>query len=245
MRRPVIGIPCLAVQSEWYGLTSGNYLSYLRAVEAGGGIPLLIHLTSDQEVLRTLYSLCDGLLFAGGNDVEPSRYGAAAHPALEAISPQQDEVELTLAAWARADNKPLLGICRGLQLLNVAFGGSLYQDINSEVGDSFDHRDSSTRQDWTHLAHSISIDADSWLAEHLGTTEIGVNTLHHQSINEVAPGLRVVARALDGVVEAAEGTGEQFVAAVQCHPEMLWETTDPRWQRFFAAFVRRCAESRP
>ena len=217
-------------------------MTYLHAIESVGGIPSLIHLTADIEVLRAHYERCDGILFAGGDDVDPSRYGEEPHPHLHKTRPLQDMVELTLAGWARTDEMPLFGVCRGIQLLNVAFGGTLYQDIPSQVEGSFDHGESDKRKEWTYLAHDITIDEHSWLAEQLGATSVAVNTLHHQAIKDIAPGLRIVARASDGVIEAAEGVGRQFVAAVQCHPETLWESADSRWQRVFAAFVRRCQQ---
>ena len=242
MRRPIIAIPCMSVPAQWYGSTSGNYVSYLRAVEAAGGIPSLVHLSEDQEVLRAHYERCDGVLFAGGDDVDPARYGEARHPLLGETSPLQDAVELALAAWARADAKPVLGVCRGLQLLNVAWGGTLFQDIPSQCPDTLNHRASELNQQWTLLAHSIAIEPDSWLAGQLDADTTEVNTLHHQAIKDLAPGFRVTARARDGMIEAIERTSDQFVAAVQCHPEELWEHASPRWQRFFEGFVQRCAD---
>src|SRR5215207_6008705 len=133
MNRPVIGIPCSLYPDSWFTPANGNAISYLRALEAAGGIPALIHLTRDGEVLDAHYARCDALLFAGGEDVGPAHYGAAPHPKLGPTNPDQDEVEIALACRAVADGKPALGICRGIQLLNVALGGTLYQDIPSEI----------------------------------------------------------------------------------------------------------------
>lgn len=240
MARPVIGIPCITLSEQWYGPTNGNFRSYLQAVEFAGGIPLLIHLSDNEEVLRHLYDLCDGILFAGGDDLHPSCYGETAIPELGITDSAKDRTELRLAAWARHDQKPVLGICRGIQLINVAFGGTLYQDLPSQRPSDCNHRDSEDREDWTYLAHPIHFEPDSWLAEQLGSVEIVVNTLHHQAVKQLGEQLRVVAQAPDGLVEALEGTGEQFVAAVQCHPEMLWQEADLRWRKVFAAFVERC-----
>jgi putative glutamine amidotransferase len=235
--RPVIGIPCAIYPDSWFTPASGNAVSYLRAVEAAGGIPLLIHLTRDAEVLDTHYQRCDALLLAGGEDVHPARYGAAPHSKLGKTNPAQDEVELALARRAAADGKPILGICRGMQLLNVALGGTLYQDIPSELGGALDHEESTGRRDMSYLAHPIELAADSWLAERLGAAEVVVNTLHHQALRDVGRGLRVVGRAPDGVVEAVEGTGSGLLVGVQCHPEELWERADTRWARLFEGFV--------
>ena len=239
--RPIIGIPCLAVRDQWFGITNGNYTTYLRAIEAAGGIPALIHLTDNQEVLRAHYDRCDGILFAGGDDIDPARYGEPPQPGLGTTVPMQDAVELTLAAWAREDATPVLGVCRGLQLLNVAFGGTLYQDLPSQRSDALDHRASQKQERWTLLAHPIAIATDSWLAARLDCDTIAVNTLHHQAVKELAPGLRATAQAPDGIVEAIEGETGQFVVAVQCHPETLWEDTEPRWARLFADFVEQCS----
>jgi putative glutamine amidotransferase len=236
-RRPIIGIPCSIYPDSWFTPANGNAVSYLRALEAAGGIPALIHLTRDAEVLDTHYQRCDGLLFAGGEDVDPAQYGAAPHSSLGKTNPAQDEVEVALARRAVADGKPVLGICRGVQLLNVALGGSLYQDIGSEIAGALDHQESIERRDMSHLAHPIGLAEGSWLAACLDTSQIAVNTLHHQSLKEIAPGLRVTARAPDGVVEAVEGAGAGFVLGVQCHPEELWDHSNRRWARMFEGFV--------
>jgi putative glutamine amidotransferase len=236
-RRPVIGIPCSIYPDSWYTPANGNAISYLRALEAAGGIPALIHLTRDAEVIDVHYARCDAILLAGGEDVGPAHYGAMPHPKLGPTNPGQDELEIDLARRAIADGKPLLGICRGVQLLNVALGGTLYQDIPSDIAGALDHGASTERRDMSHLAHPIALAEDSWLSGRLDAAEVIVNTLHHQALRDIAPGLRVSARAPDGVVEAVEGTGSSFVLGVQCHPEELWERTDRRWARVFEGFV--------
>ena len=235
--RPVIGIPCAVYPDSWFTPANGNAISYLRAIEAAGGIPALIHLTGDAEVLDAHYRRCDALLLAGGEDVDPSWYGAPPHPKLGKTNRAQDDLEIGLTRRAVADGRPVLGICRGMQLLNVALGGSLYQDIVSEISGALNHNASTDRRDMAHLAHPIALEADSWLAGRLDAAEVIVNTLHHQSLKQLAPILRVVARAPDGVVEAVEGSGPGFVVGVQCHPEELWERADRRWARVFEGFV--------
>jgi putative glutamine amidotransferase len=239
VRRPIIGIPCSIYPDSWYTPANGNAISYLRALEAAGGIPALIHLTRDQAVIDAHYARCDAILFAGGEDVGPAHYGAAPHPKLGPTNPDQDEVEIGLARRAVADGKPVLGVCRGIQLLNVALGGTLYQDIRSEIAGSLDHSASTEQRDMSHLAHPIALAEDSWLASRLDATDLIVNTLHHQALRDIAPGLRVIARAPDGVVEAVEGAGGSFVLGVQCHPEEMWERADARWARVFDGFVAR------
>ena len=243
-RRPVIGIPCSIYPDSWFTPANGNAVSYLRALEAAGAIPLLIHLTRDDEVLDAHYARCDALLLAGGEDVSPSCYGAAPHPKLGKTNPEQDEVEIALARRAAADALPILGICRGVQLLNVALGGTLYQDILAELPGAVNHDESTERRDMSHLAHPIALAPDSWLAGRLGAREIVVNTLHHQALRALSPALHVAGRAPDGVVEAVEGTGPGFVVGVQCHPEELWQRADPRWARVFEGFVAAARQRR-
>jgi putative glutamine amidotransferase len=240
--RPLIGIPCSIYSDSWFTPANGNAISYLRAVEAAGGIPALIHLTRDAEVLDAHYTRCDALLFAGGEDVGPANYGAAPHPKLGPTNPEQDQIEIALARRAVADGKPVLAICRGIQLLNVALGGTLYQDIPSEIPGALDHQESIERRDMSYFAHPIALEENSWLAGQLDATEATVNTLHHQALRDIAPALRVIGRAPDGVIEAVEGTEGSFVLGVQCHPEELWERADPRWVRVFAGFIATTRE---
>jgi putative glutamine amidotransferase len=235
--RPTIGIICSRYARSAASTLAGIGEQYIMAIEAAGGIPLLIHLTRDAAVLDAHYRRCDALLFAGGGDVDPRHFGAAPHPRLGAIEELRDEVELALARRAAADRLPVLGICRGIQLLNVALGGALYQDIPAELPGALDHYASRNGPDRAHMAHTIALEPDSWLATQLGATELPANTFHHQALRDVAPGLRVTGRAPDGVVEAVEGIGAGFVVGVQCHPEELWERADPRWVRVFEEFV--------
>lgn len=239
-QRPIIGVSAMNDRSEYGGALMAVRPTYLRAIEAAGGIPLLIHLTDDLRVVRSLYDLCDAILLPGGGDVDPALYGEEPHPELGEVDPQRDRVEIQLARWTREDRKPLLGICRGLQVINVAFGGSLYQDIPSQIEDSLDHRANTRTREWSVLTHRVHLDPSSWLAEQLSADEMMGNTMHHQAAKAIAPGLRAVGHAPDGVVEALESTGEQLVVAVQCHPEHLWHTSEPRWRRMFEGFIAAC-----
>ena len=238
--RPLIGIPATTSPEPWYSPSFTLPASYLRAVEAAGAVPLLIQPTASEATLRALYEQCDGLLLAGGEDVHPANYNTAPHPRLELTTPARDTAELLITRWAVADQLPIFGICRGIQLLNVAMGGTLYQDLPSEWSSNINHAAGDAQRDFRLLSHTLAFEPDAWLAEVLGTSEVAVNSLHHQAIRELAPGLRVTGRAADGLVEAVEGTGPGFIAAVQSHPELLWEDTDQRWARVFGAFVDVC-----
>jgi len=239
-RRPIIGISGMNSRDEdGSGLMAVRPV-YLRAIEAAGGIPLLIHLSDDMGVMRRLYTLCDGILLPGGDDVDPSSYGENPHAHLGDVDRQRDTVEIALARWTHEDTKPLMGICRGIQMINVAFGGTLYQDIPSQLPNALDHQANMKTRNWSLLSHSIALEPGSWLATCLDTNEVMGNTMHHQAVKDCAPGMRVVGRAPDGVIEAMESSGDQFVVAVQCHPEHLWAKTETRWRRFFEGFIAAC-----
>jgi putative glutamine amidotransferase len=232
-RRPLIGVIAKQTRDQLAGIGE----TYLHALEAAGATPMLLHLTSTQPVIDDLYARCDALLFAGGGDVAGHYFGEEHHPNAGAPEVLRDAVELALVRRAAADRLPIAGICRGLQVINIALGGTIYQDLDSQLPTALDHRASSKHPARAYLAHPLRIAADSWLATRLGTTAIAANTHHHQSLKAIAPGLRVTATAPDGVVEAAEGTGAQFIVAVQCHPEDLWDGAEPRWRGFFDGFV--------
>jgi putative glutamine amidotransferase len=243
--KPLIGISCGTFYDRaWCPPSFGHRQTYVDAIVRAGGAPMLIPPLQDEATLRVLYERLDGLLLAGGGDIAPDHYGHPPHEKLGMIDPLRDSAELPMARWAVADAKPLLGICRGVQVINVALGGTLYQDIPSQIGTELQHNLSYEREDWTYLAHEIQIAPDSLLAEVMGVERMPINSLHHQAICEVAPGLRAVAWAPDGVIEALEGVGPNFVVGVQCHPEALQATADPRWQALFAAFVASCAGAR-
>ncbi len=242
---PLIGISCGTFRDrDWCPPSYGHRQTYVDAVLRAGGAPLLIPPLLDASALRAIYDRLDGLLLAGGGDISPNHYGDQPHERLGTIDPPRDMAELRLAHWAAADGKPMLGICRGVQLINVALGGSLYQDIPSQLETTIDHSESYTREDWTFLAHPMTIAADSRLARYLGATNMMINSLHHQAVRVVAPGLRAVAWAPDGVIEALESERHIFIVGVQCHPEALQAEVDPRWQGLFAAFVQSCADTR-
>lgn len=243
--KPYIGITCATFHDkDWCPPTFGHRQSYIDAVTAAGGVPILIPLVEQEDILRAVYERIDGLLLAGGGDVLPIYYGEEPHERLGTTDPLRDHVEIPLVRWAAADGKPILGICRGIQVLNVALGGTLYQDIEAQISTTIPHEISYNRQDWTYLAHEVRLDPESRLAHLLGAPNIQTNSLHHQSVKDLAPSLQVVGWSPDGVVEAVEGTNGHFMIGVQCHPEALQGDTDPRWQAMFAAFVQHCVDFR-
>lgn len=240
VKRPIVGVSCMNETSAGGAALIAVRPTYLRALEAAGAVPLLIHLTDELAVVRALYEQCEGVLLPGGDDLHPCHFGEEPHPQLGPVDAQRDLVELALARWCRDERKPLLGICRGVQVVNVAFGGSLWQDIPSQTPSAIDHRYNTKLRKYDVEAHSVALERDSWLATTLDADALMSNSMHHQALRDIAPGLRVVGRSPDGLIEAVEGTGEGFVVGVQCHPEQLWRKAEPRWQRLFEGFVAAC-----
>jgi putative glutamine amidotransferase len=183
---------------------------YVRAVERAGGIPVILPVV-DRDRIGALLDRVDAVVITGGADIDPARYGAAAHPETAGVNAERDAADLALATTLVERDFPTLAICRGVQVLNVALGGSLDQ-----------HRPEHMQRDrYNDTAHSVTIDSSSRLASIVGSETLGVNTLHHQAIANLGNGLRVVARAEDGTVEAVEVEGAPHVLGVQWHPEML------------------------
>jgi putative glutamine amidotransferase len=213
-------------------------LDYPRAVDAAGAIPLVVPPMAASD-LDGLIARLDGLLLAGGPDLHPSLYGAEPHDCLGPTEPPLDEFELELVRRADRAGLPLLAICRGQQALNVARGGTLHQHLPEDVGDEIQHRQ---RQPGAIATHAVRVAPDSAVAEMLGATELDVNSFHHQAIRDLGDGLKVVARASDGVIEAVEATDRPFVLGVQWHAESLTAREDH--QRLFRSFVEAAADCR-
>jgi putative glutamine amidotransferase len=237
-RAPLIAIPTRRTSAE---PVAGYQVvrDYVEAVTTAGGAPFLVPPQPDRAALRSLFEMADGLLLAGGCDLEPSLYHEPPHPALRPTEPERDDLELTLARWALADRLPLLGICRGMQLLNVAAGGSLCQDLPSQLLGSLPH-DATPIERRHERAHPVAIAPGSALARRLGAEHLLVNSLHHQAVKEVAGTLRAVAAAPDGVIEALEAADGAPACGVQWHPEAL--SGDDAANRLWRWFVTAAAE---
>jgi putative glutamine amidotransferase len=209
--------------------------TYIRAVQAAGGIPLLLTPHFTPEVQAALWQRLDGLILTGGGDIEPARFGEPRHPSVDDVSPARDELELGLTRRAVTDDVPLFAICRGIQVLNVALGGSLVQDLPSEWPNALVHSQKAPRHEPTHPVKVMG--EGTRLGRVLGSLELEVNSMHHQAIKRLGDGLREVAWAPDGVIEGVEMAGDdRFVLGVQWHPEEL-VGHDQAARNLFAAIV--------
>jgi len=234
-RPPLIGLPTLAIPPGPKPPRYGINQSYVRALVAAGCAPVLIPLLDDDERLRAIYERLDGIVFPGGADIAPGEYHEERIADLNVVEAPRDRTELTLARWAFADDLPTLGICRGQQVLNVALGGSLWQDLRYQGVTDVEHSDADGRVR-SALIHRVRLDPDSRLAQLIDEIDIEVNSLHHQAVKTVAPQLRVTGQSDDGVIEALESRERRFMIAVQWHPE---EIDDLGWvRRLFQGFVK-------
>ena len=234
---PRIGIVCrLVPEASGKRLFQSTPAPYIEAILAAGGCPFLLPMCPTPALIHQQVAAVDGVLLIGGEDVDPARYGASPHPKLGEVSSPRDDYELELIRFAVQRAKPLLGICRGIQVLNVALGGSLYQDLPSEFAKAEDH----AVPDWTTIVHTLELAPSSRLREILGQSRVGINSRHHQAIRKLAPGLVATAQAADGVIEAVELPSHPFCVAVQGHPEMLWNARQPAWANLFLGFVAAC-----
>jgi putative glutamine amidotransferase len=193
----------------------GCNIDYPRAVSLAGGAPFIIPVLADTEAVRAIIQVADGVLLTGGGDIHAEIYGEELHQTSARHDPDRDNMEIEVVRLAREEGLPILGICRGQQLLNIAFGGTLMQDIPSQHPDALVH--SMPEEDYA--MHEIFIEEDTLLARVMHAPAMMVNSWHHQAVKTVGPGLRIAARAADGVVEGIESAEGKPILAVQCHPE--------------------------
>lgn len=244
-RRPVIGIatqtlPAVPGERQGCWLMGHSYVEELRKV---GGVPWLIPLVPhDPDTLAEIFTRLDGVFITGGVDVDPTRYGEPKTPLCGTTDPDRDAVEIALLNHALARDLPVLAVCRGIQILNVALGGTLYQDVTAQVPAALKHDFFPTPQQPSrkYLAHDVTVKRGSRLAGILGDAVVPVNSMHHQAIKDLAPGLTTTAYAPDGIIEAVEGTSGNYLVAVQWHPEELTET-QPGMARLFTTFAEASA----
>ena len=237
MMRPIIGITPSLESGEGKIYTP---TSYPKAIIEAGGTPVFFNFTRDDEMIEAYAGMVDGVLFSGGDDINPATYGEDQIWACGDVVPLRDDFEIKLlkVLVEKYPEKPILGICRGCQLMNVAMGGTLYQDLRSQKEGCIRHQ----QQQSSHYAsHKAILTEGSLLHRIYGSTEIQVNSFHHQAVKVLAPGMKMVATARDGVAEAFEKPDHPYFVAVQWHPERLVEGPHhPEHKPLFKSFVDAC-----
>lgn len=239
--KPLIGITCNYSKKDLgevtgVGITGQEWIliatDYVKSIERAGGIPLLIPFTDHIETTLELAKRCDGILITGGDDVDPTLYGEDVSFRTTHLEPRRDRQEAALMKELLFNTEiPLLGICRGCQIINVMAGGTLHQDLTSQ---ELYHVMLAASHDA--FAHKVNIKAGSILESIIGSSTILTNSYHHQSVKDVAPGFEIIASTADGVTEAIQKQGDRFVLGVQWHPEMTQSCSTN--QKIFEAFIQ-------
>ncbi len=231
MKKPVVGIlPLWDDEKESIWMLPG----YMDGLMQAGAIPMILPFTEDEQDLKQVTDLCDGFLFTGGHDVSPCLYGEAPMEGLVSACEKRDALEAGILKMAMRADKPVLGICRGIQLINVMLGGTLYQDLPSQHPSETNHHG---RAPYDQPVLNVKIIKESPLYDCLKTETLPVNSYHHQAIKRIADGLDVMAVAADGIVEAVCKPDQRFLWAVQWHPEFAYRT-DMNSRKIFSVFVR-------
>jgi putative glutamine amidotransferase len=239
-QRPIIG--CATFQrevSDRHNYPVGLMPSYIEAVRQAGGIPVLLPLLLDEKEMQAALARVDGVIIPGGGDVEPHRYNGIQHESLGGLDPRRDEFEINLVRCTVETEKPVLAICRGMQVFNIALGGTLWEDVFSMMPAAIKH-DYYPNLPRNLLPHDVEVEPDSCLAYYLQSNRVKVNSLHHQGVRDLASGVRATAVAPDGLVEAIEVPGHPYAIGVQWHPECLVDD-DPAMLRLFEGLVETAA----
>lgn len=236
--KPLIGITTFNSTNSYGQPIILLQRSYVQAVLQAGGIPVMIPSSIVDEGWDTVYSRLDGILFSGGGDIAPDFSPGDPHPRIDEVDVERDSIELKMIQTAASDGKPFLGICRGCQVMNVAFGGTLYTHIPDQLPGALDHSYPGNMR--TVLVHEVKIEEGTHVAEIYGEPIIKVNSLHHQGLKDIAPSLRVAGHSPDGLVEAVELPDHPFGLGVQWHPE--WLTDQESTRNLFRKFVKAAGD---
>ena len=237
MRKPLIGL------TPAHDMESGDVKArptYMRALKAAGAIPVVMPLDASEEDLKQLSQDLDGFLFTGGPDVHPFLFGEETQAHCGNVSPARDQMEISMLPMIMELQKPILGICRGIQVLNIALGGNIWQDIPSQVTRDFPLAHSQPFS-YDMPCHTVALTDGSLLARISEGSSIEVNSMHHQAVKDLAPGLIASAYSTDYLIEALEMPDYPFFIGVQWHPEYLWEKNKEAF-RLFQTFVKACKE---
>lgn len=231
--KKIIGlIPLYDDDKDSYWMLPG----YMKVLESCGALPVMLPLTTDPKELDDCFQLCDGILMTGGHDVDPKLYGETAKATCGTACSSRDQMEAYLFKKALAEDKPVFGICRGVQLMNVLLGGTLYQDLPTEHPSQTEHH---MTPPYDKPVHMVDVAVGTKLADIIGAGRHAVNSYHHQAIKDLAPEAEAMAYSEDGLVEAIAVPDKSFIAGVQWHPEFAFES-DPECKKLVQAFVSAC-----
>ncbi len=222
----------------------GVRLPYLEAIVEAGGTPIIIPLLKPGRWLHELYLELDGILIPGGGDIHPRFFGQELHPKTGLVCELRDEVEIELARSCASDKKPLLGICRGIQVINVALGGTLHQHIPDQTTGEVAHSRDFESVSLNEPIHDVSVEQNSILGTLMGSSSVPVNSFHHQAIDKSGKNLWPVASSSDKIIEGIELRNHPFYLGVQWHPELMWQQAGSAWIKLFRGFVEASRVSR-
>lgn len=235
--KPIIGITSSYIENKHQRVND----TYIQAVIRAGGIPVILPTGTEANIERFIQTF-DGFIFTGGGDVDPTLFGEEPHVDLGDIEPARDQFEIPFAKAVLASNKPLLGICRGMQVLNVACKGTLYQDIYAQRKETTIQHSQKAPIDYA--SHFVALTKGSLIEKVIGDEKIKVNSFHHQAVKDIQAPLQVSGRANDGIIEAIESKTHPFVVGVQWHPEALLKKDDQVSLQLFEAFIEKSKEGR-
>ena len=236
MTKPLILIPTPVQDPEMRRFTMGK--NYIRSLIECGALPVMLPVSLDLQSMHEMYEQAGGVLFIGGSDIDPMYFGEEKHPETYGIDAERDRAEVALAQWAMQDDKPAFSICRGIQVVNAALGGTLIQDIPSQWQSALalEHRGHKIGAARDQVLHEVCVEPGSKLAAIIGAGEVGTNSFHHQAVGRVADGLVVTSRAPDGIIESVEAPDRRWFVGVQWHPEDMTAGC-PDMMALFQSFV--------
>ncbi|MGM8213822.1 gamma-glutamyl-gamma-aminobutyrate hydrolase family protein [Virgibacillus sp. W0430] len=236
MMQPIVGVvPSVDEKEGTYFINEDN----IKALSAAGGIPVLLPYTQCKTSIDKMVAMIDGLYLTGGNDIDPFHFGEEPHPHLGTVNQERDRFELKIVTEILEKKKPVFGVCKGCQIINVALGGSVYQDMYTQINKPLiQHQQKALYQ---FPSHNVHITEKSILWEITRSNTIKVNSRHHQSVRQLGDTLIISGVASDGVIEAIESTEDQFILGVQWHPENMIENGDKTSSKIYQAFIDACS----
>jgi len=237
--KPLIGIsPSAEVDQSYYMTTTDN----MKAIEQAGGMPVVMPYATTEQDIAELAGRIDGLYLTGGYDIDPTLFGEEPHPKLGTIIPARDKFEIAMVHKMRELGKPIFGVCRGCQIMNIAVGGDMYQDMYSQIeGNLLQHQQKAPKE---HGSHFVFVEENSLLHKLTGENKLTVNSRHHQANRHVPETFQVSGKASDGVIEAVESKEEPFFLGLQWHPENMVAHKDIASEKIYQGFIKACKKSK-